>query len=206
MPRQRCTPITKQAKINLRPHIQRHNIQQLAARAVGNTSHLLVIRGPLRLGSLFEYGRVLQHFWPPLLAVFQKQARIEFDAALDLQLCGLAVLVADLCGGGVCMLALRCGLYGIMVGRWVGGWTEWLSGLAGWEKILLQTGNGYQLCTQGENCEDGRKEERKESTRSWRAEEGGRPLWEAMQAVIKLEGFKDTVKWKLRKVSPISDS
>jgi hypothetical protein len=41
---------------------------------------------------------MFQNLWPSLLAVFEEEACIEFDAADDLEFGSLTMLVADLCG------------------------------------------------------------------------------------------------------------
>jgi hypothetical protein len=69
MPRQRGTPITKQAKVDLGSHVQGDNIQQLMSGAVSNALHLFMVCWPFCFRLLFEFRSVFENLRPSLLAV-----------------------------------------------------------------------------------------------------------------------------------------
>jgi hypothetical protein len=87
VPCQCRTPVAEQAKINLGAYVQGDDVEEVALSAVGYASHLLVVGGPFRLGSLFECQCRLLDLGPCLFTIFQEEPRVEFDAAADLELC-----------------------------------------------------------------------------------------------------------------------
>jgi hypothetical protein len=104
VPGQRRAPVTEQAKVDLRPHVQSHNIEEISPGTVGDATHLFMVRRPLLFRLLLELRRKLLDLRPCPLAILQEQSRVEIDAAGDLKLCGVAMLVANLVG------LLECGI------------------------------------------------------------------------------------------------
>jgi hypothetical protein len=87
MPCQRRTSVAEQSKVDLCAYIQGDDVKKFALSAVGYASHFLMVGGPFRFGLLLEWQCRLLDLSPSLFTIFQEKARVEFDAAADLEVC-----------------------------------------------------------------------------------------------------------------------